>query len=143
MKRLLPSLIALTAGLILFAADLPYILAACHGGFCNPYPFDSLILVFVLLKAIAVSGLLGWLAADAHRLLPGVFLIGSTPVFIEGVASTGLIYLQLLRGAPRASDVAAIPVDIAAGMVVGVWIAIVLGGAPAMLAASVRVRRSG
>jgi hypothetical protein len=133
----------LIAGLAQFGADLPYILLACRGGFCEPYSFDSLILAFVLVKAIAVSGVLGWLAADAHRLFPGVLLIGSTPIFIEGIASAGLIYLQLLQGAPNPSDVASIPVDIGAGMVVGIWVAIVLGGVPAMLAASARPRRHG
>jgi len=97
-----PWLASVIAGTILFALDLPYILLACHAGFCNSYPFDPLILAFIVIKGIVAGSLLGWMSVAVYEAVPRTFLVGVLAICLEGGASAGLVYLQFLYGGAQA-----------------------------------------
>ncbi len=136
-----PALIAvLAAGLALSAADLPYILIQCNGASCAPTAVDELLLLFVLVKAIAVGALLGWLMARTYQSIPSAFGVGSFAVCLEGVVSLGLVFAQFLRDAPNKSDIEMIPVDVIGGAAGVLLVATILGGIPAALFALIRLK---
>ena len=130
----------LAAGLALSAADLPYILIQCNGASCAPTAVDELLLIFVVVKAIAVGSILGWLMAPMYQSIPSALGIGSLAVCVEGVASLGLVFARFVMDTPNGSDIEMIPVDIIGGAAGVLFFATLLGGIPGALSALIRLR---
>jgi hypothetical protein len=129
---------ALLAGLALFLMDLPYILLACTAGYCDA-SWDAPFGAFVVIKGTVAAGVLGWISASVDKSMLRAFLVGAVAVSLEALASGGLLYAQFLRGAPRPSDLASIPIDATVGMVFILWVGS-WGGLPATVSAYLRCK---